>query len=174
MNGARSRVRIDFVPFLFDFLPLLPGFLSVGSCSLQSFCSKTHIDLLLCFVAATDGLVEKTAGVAFVKDLHDFFAACGVDIRLARATGNLNRNGINNDSPLLFFVCRCGCILKRTLGWLVVLRTAVESGRSIPYICRTNDGGSPAKPFQPPAIHRPLSRKTSPHARQQNARDPNS
>lgn len=111
-NQSRLRVCIDFLPFLLDLLPLQLGFLSVGSCSLQSFCSETHIDILLCFVAATSGLVEKTAGVAFVKDLHDFFTTCGIDTRLAEATGRLNEIAVCTDSPLLFFVCRCGCILE--------------------------------------------------------------
>lgn len=72
-----SRIAIDLAPDGLN--PLLPPLrlVPVPGRPLQSLRPQTSIDVSLRIVAAARDFVKEALSVAFVENLHYFFAACG-------------------------------------------------------------------------------------------------
>lgn len=72
-----SRVAIDLAPDGLNLLPPPHGLVTVPGRALQSLRPQASIDVSLRLVAAAGVFVKEALSVAFVENLHDFFAACG-------------------------------------------------------------------------------------------------
>ena len=70
-----SILLIDLSPCLLYHAPPFPGFLSIQSCPLQSFSSKTFIQLGLGIIAIAQHFVPEPFGVTFIECGHNFGAA---------------------------------------------------------------------------------------------------
>lgn len=70
-----SRVGINLSKYLVDLRSLDLRFLSVLRRSLQSLCSKAHVDLVLEFTAVAHRLMQEAFGMTFIESRHHFFAA---------------------------------------------------------------------------------------------------